>query len=159
MEALSVILVIFAVISSLSKAAQRKNGKAQQRVRLQRAQQAAEARAAKPAKAASPAPAAQSVREHQTLQPTVSVTPHTEETFLGSLGEDSLEGVDPCHEDELAPAEYPCKASPENSKGASARAQAAAQPSGLNLRWSGDEMLRAVVMSEILTRPCDRRRR
>ena len=114
---------------------------------------------AAPAKAASPAPAAQSVREHQTLQPTVSVTPHTEETFLGSLGEDSLEGVDPCHEDELAPAEYPCKASPDAMSGAAARARTTAQPSGLNLRWSGDEMLRAVVMSEILTRPCDRRRR
>lgn len=108
---------------------------------------------------ASPAPAPQAAQQRQELRPTVSVTPHTEETFLGSLGEDSLEGVDPCHEDELAPAEYPCHASPDAMSGAAARPRAAAQPSKLNLHWSGDEMLRAVVMSEILTRPCDRRRR
>ena len=156
MEALSVIFVIFAVISSLAKAAQRKNGNAQQRVRQQRAQKAPQPRAVMPA---SPAPAPQAAQQRQELRPTVSVTPHTEETFLGSLGEDSLEGVDPCHEDELAPADYPCQASPDAMSGAAARPRAAAQPSKLNLHWSGDEMLRAVVMSEILTRPCDRRRR
>jgi len=63
----------------------------------------------------------------------------------GSLNVRSSEGKDPCHADQL-PA-YRTELSEE----------AAAQPA-LALDWSGDAMVKAFVMQEVLTRPCDRHR-
>lgn len=66
----------------------------------------------------------------------------------GSLGVKTLEGKDTCHEDQLAPvnAPRPTISFPKEEP-------------GLQLDWSGDSMVKAFVMQEVLTRPCDRRRR
>ena len=62
----------------------------------------------------------------------------------GSLGVTSTEGKDPCHEDELTltrtTSEVP------QSRG------------GLTFDWSGENMVKAFVMQEVLTRPAQRRR-
>jgi len=87
-----------------------------------------------------------------TVRPRMHVTPHTEDMFAGSMNANTGEGEDPCHEDELAPAVNPCELSPR-------MVQPAPATSGLNLTWTGDAMVKAVVMQEILTRPCQRARR
>ena len=62
----------------------------------------------------------------------------------GSLGVTSLEGKDPCHEEELTLERT--IAEPVPAQG------------GLNLEWTGENMVKAFVMQEILTRPAARRR-
>lgn len=66
----------------------------------------------------------------------------------GSLGVTTQEGKDACHEDQLAPvnAPRPTISFPKEEP-------------GLQLDWSGENMVKAFVMQEVLTRPCDRRRR
>ena len=66
----------------------------------------------------------------------------------GSLGVKTLEGKDACHEDQLAPVNVP-RPTISFPK----------EEPGLQLDWSGDSMVKAFVMQEVLTRPCDRRRR
>ena len=63
----------------------------------------------------------------------------------GSLGVTSTEGRDPCHETQMAALER------------SSFAPVAEQP-GLKLDWSGENMVKAFVMQEVLTRPRDRTR-
>ncbi len=87
-----------------------------------------------------------------TVQSRLHVTPHTEDMFAGSMNAATGEGEDPCHEDDLTPAVNPCELSPRT-------VQPTPATSGLNLTWTGDAMVKAVVMQEILTRPCQRARR
>lgn len=84
--------------------------------------------------------------EQPSIAPRVRVTPHLPDMFAGSMNAKTGEGEDPCHENQLA----------------SAAPQIAPVPTerpGLTLNFSGNEMVRAVIMQEVLTRPCDRRRR
>lgn len=62
----------------------------------------------------------------------------------GSLGVTSGEGKDPCHEEQLTHARTFEEPAPEQG--------------GLVFNWSGDHMMKAVIMQEVLTRPCQRRR-
>jgi len=64
----------------------------------------------------------------------------------GSLPYENVEGVDPCHEEQLSG----MRKRPE--------APSASAQGGLTLDWSGRGMVNAFVMQEILTRPADRRR-
>lgn len=57
----------------------------------------------------------------------------------GSLGVTSMEGKDPCHEDQLTMQR--------------SFAEATQQEGGLTFDWTGDSMVKAVVMQEVLTRP------
>ena len=61
----------------------------------------------------------------------------------GSLGVTSTEGKDPCHEEQLT-----------HIRPADAAVQEA---SGLTFDWSGENMVKAFVMQEVLTRPAARR--
>ena len=143
-------IIIIAVISAISKASSKK----------QQAQQHPYGNSAKPVSwpDASPAstsrPASMSSmlppREEGPRQP-VQTTVHTHyapdcatHDAPGSLGVTSLEGKDPCHENQLPDALPQLR-------------ETAEQP-GLTLDWSGDAMVRAFVMQEVLTRPCDRRK-
>ena len=63
----------------------------------------------------------------------------------GSLGLASDEGKDPCHESQLTHAHSEDDVAPAES--------------GLTLDWSGEGLVKAFVMQEVLTRPCDRRAR
>ncbi len=67
----------------------------------------------------------------------------------GSMEFKSTEGVDFCHEDMLPDVEQerPDFSLPEDER------------PGLNLQWTGDAMVKSFIMSEVLTRPCQRRRR
>lgn len=63
----------------------------------------------------------------------------------GSLGVASQEGKDPCHEDQLT--------RPRSMQ------EPAEEEGGLTFDWSGENMVKAFVMQEILTRPCQRQAR
>lgn len=62
----------------------------------------------------------------------------------GSLGVTSLEGKDPCHEDQLTYAHR-------------SEEDVASEQGGLTFDWTGSNMVKAVVMQEVLTRPAQRR--
>lgn len=67
----------------------------------------------------------------------------------GSLQITSTEGKDACHEGQLPPADRPRPEAPYPQR----------ESSGIQLDWSGENMVKAFVMQEVLTRPCERRRR
>lgn len=126
------------------KAAAAARIKAAQQKLAEEAHQAAEASAEVSASGAKPAPM-------QVLQPTVHahIAPDCAEhdaPTSGSLDFVSTEGKDPCHEDELTlvrqPAEVPVPTA-----------------SGLTFDWSGDNLVKAFVMQELLQRPGTRNRR
>ena len=60
----------------------------------------------------------------------------------GSLGVVSSEGKDPCHEEQLQP--RPSIAEPIQEE------------NGLTFDWSGENLVKAFVMQEVLTRPANR---
>lgn len=66
----------------------------------------------------------------------------------GSMAYDSSEGRDQCHENELRPVHEKRPEVPHETQ----------QP-GLKLNFSPDAMVQAMVMQEVLTRPCERKRR
>ncbi|MGN0779943.1 MAG: hypothetical protein ACI4MJ_12380 [Aristaeellaceae bacterium] len=70
-----------------------------------------------------------------------------EDDNAGSMPYHSPEGVDPCHVEQLPPMTQP---RPDTM-------QAPAEQPGIRLDWTGENMVKAFVMQEVLTRPCQRR--
>lgn len=150
------IFVIIAIVSSISSA-----------VKKERAQKAAEERrrAASPVKPKTPPqkPSHPYAAAQQTVMPPMAfgdvpgqvITPTvhthvqpdcaTHAAPSGSLSYISSEGKDPCHADQLTHR----RSEPEHAQ---------EQP-GLTLDWSGENLVKAFVMQEVLTRPGNRTRR
>lgn len=80
------------------------------------------------------------------VQTRVQVT-EKPQVVLGSMGVDSHEGIHPCdeHEDELLQSDRPLVPVP-------------VEKPGIQLEWTGDNMVKAFIMQEVLTRPGQRRR-
>ena len=66
---------------------------------------------------------------------------------VGSLHYQSTEGVDPCHEEQLS------------GRPALQLAPMPVETPGIRLEWTGENMVKAFIMQEVLTRPCERRGR
>lgn len=153
----ALLVIVIGIISTISKAAK----KQQSRAAVEAHRAAAQARTG----TAEPAPAPHAVvpamsfgdvpgqvaapvfKPSPALAPTVH--PHIQpdcdtHDVPGSLGVTSMEGKDPCHEDELTLERT--IATPANPEG------------GLQLEWSGENMVKAFIMQEVLTRPAQRRR-
>ena len=79
-----------------------------------------------------------------TLTPSLYEPHHDDSVFTGSLGAFSGEGYDPCHEEQMSSMELVCK--PEKPE------PAPKADAGLSLGWTGNEIVRGIVMSEILNR-------
>ena len=117
-------------------------------------QQQQAAKKAKPAQAPKPAAKApQQKPENSTcvvpeparptvLQPTITFTEHDDSVYQGSMNAETGEGYDPCHDEQLTPL----------SAAETAMPAAEAAPPGLQLSWTGSEIVRGFVMSEILNR-------
>ena len=119
-------------------------------VREQAAKNAGAAKAApqRPPKAEAPQPAAAPLPEEGSflrstvMEPTIHITEHDDSVYRGSMNADTGEGYDPCHDEQLA----------------SLSAAEAAEPltetagSGLQLSWTGSDIVNGIVMSEILKR-------
>ncbi len=94
--------------------------------------------AAGPAEPAEPAePSAPRV-----LEPSIRFSEHDDSVYRGSLNAVTGEGYDPCHEEQL-------------SSLSSAETAVPSEPApvpGLQLSWTGSDVVRGIVMSEILKR-------
>ena len=76
------------------------------------------------------------------IQPTVSIHNHDDSIYLGSMNAVTGEGYDPCHEEQLSSLTLYETIEPAPSVTAP----------GLQLKWTGDEIVRGLVISEILKR-------
>ena len=76
------------------------------------------------------------------MRPTITVTEHDDSVYQGSMNVESGEGYDPCHDEQLSSLTAAEAVSP---------AAETTQP-GLQLGWSGSDIVRGFVMSEILKR-------
>ena len=149
--ALLVIVIVF--ISTISKAAKKQQSRAA--VEAHRAAAQSRTGTAEPAsQAVTPAMsfgdmpgqvAAPVIKSAPIIAPTVH--PHIEpdcdtHDIPGSLGVTSMEGKDPCHEDKLTLERTSTE--PVQTEG------------GMTFDWSGQNMVKAFVMQEVLTRPVNR---
>lgn len=177
---LTLIMVVLAIVSAISK-----NKKKAERARVKKAAQTQkpstleqsiaqwfdEAATAKPEAPAKPAEAAvpagtgsikeathegiHPCEEHpvapkQVAQPRVQTRVQVTEkpaVIMGSMGEDTHEGLHPCDDHDDAP-----------MQGMGTLAEIPVEKPGVQLDWSGDNMVKAFIMQEVLTRPCQRRR-
>ena len=77
------------------------------------------------------------------LQPSITFTEHDDSVYQGSLNAVTGEGFDPCHDEQL-------------SSLSSAERETVSAPGeeapGLQLGWTGSDVVRGFVMSEILNR-------
>ena len=89
-----------------------------------------------------PAPVPEPSVLQNIIRPTVSVTEHDDSVYRGSMNAETGEGYDPCHDEQLAPLTLAENAVPA----------AEAAEGGLQLNWTGNEIVRGIVMSEILKR-------
>lgn len=89
-------------------------------------------------------PAAQELPPERltTLTPRVSFSGHDDSVYQGSMNAVTGEGYDPCHNEQLAPLT------------ALETAPLAAEETvpGLRLSWTGSDVVRGLVMSEVLKR-------
>ena len=97
-----------------------------------------------------PAPAAPkpAVPEQPVFRPLTSTLyepDHDDSVFTGSLGPVTAEGYDPCHEEQLSGMEPVCQ------PGKEPLSPAETSP-GLPLGWTDNDIVRGIVMSEILNR-------
>ena len=81
--------------------------------------------------------------KRRVLQPSVSVTGHDDSVYQGSLNAETGEGYDPCHEEQMSGMTELEQIMPVAEE---------APEGGLQLSFSGNEVVRGFVMSEILTR-------
>ena len=80
---------------------------------------------------------------HTVLQPSITFTEHDDSVYQGSLNAVTGEGFDPCHDEQLSPL------SAAERETVSAPGEEAP---GLQLGWTGSDVVRGFVMSEILNR-------
>ncbi len=76
------------------------------------------------------------------MQPSITFTEHDDSVYQGSMNAVTGEGYDPCHDEQLAPLTQAETAVPAAAEGSP----------GLQLSFTGSEVVRGFVMSEILTR-------
>jgi len=79
-----------------------------------------------------------------TMTPSISLTGHDDSLYQGSMNAFTGEGYDPCHEEQMLPLTLA-----EEFNDAPGTQQAHA---GLPLGWTDNDIVRGIVMSEILNR-------
>ena len=141
-----VLVFIWGIAGLLAKAG--KTAKQQQRQAFRSGRPAVQRPGANAPKQADPQPAPRPQPEEGSfyrpgvIQPTISVTEHDDSIYQGSMSAATGEGYDPCHDEQLAPLTLAENAVPA----------AEAAEGGLQLNWTGNEIVRGIVMSEILKR-------
>ena len=126
------LVVVYLFIAVLSKAA--KNA-------AQARKQNSPAPAASPAAPSVPDQETAAEPEIREIQLTVRVHEHDDSVYRGSLNAVTGEGYDPCHDEQLAPLTR-----------SEAVDHVPVTTPGLQLNWTGDEIVRGIVISEILKR-------
>lgn len=77
------------------------------------------------------------------VQPTMDAPEDAAEPYAGSMHAETHEGEDPCH--------------PREERDVPRMAPVPVETPGLRLNFSGDSLMQALVMQEVLKRPCQRR--
>lgn len=153
------LIIIVIVINALKSAQKKKEAEAARRMptaKVQQPKQSAPKVQSQPiVPTPAPTPAPMPAHAHTTVhaaQPKVhehlAAECDLDAELQGSMGYDSPEGRDKCHEDELFPAHKKRPETPHEEV-----------QSGLKLDFSPNAMVQAMVMQEVLTRPCERRKR
>ena len=142
------IVIVVSLIASAKKAKNQRINDADKQSRMQDQAASQPAPTRKPAQATVLPPMTFPDISIPVASPTVH--PHVQpdcnaHDVPGSLGVTSLEGKDPCHEKQLSHARTMDAPSQEGT--------------GLNLEWTGENLVKAFVMQEVLTRPCQRQAR
>ena len=86
-----------------------------------------------------PAPQTAAAPQVREMQPTIHVTDHDDSVYQGSMYAVTGEGYDPCHNEQLA----------SLTRSETVEHVETTVP-GLQLNWTGDEIVRGIVISEIL---------
>ena len=145
------LIIIVIVINALKSAQKKKEAEAARRMPTARAQQPKQSAPKVQSQPIVPTPAHAHTIVHA-AQPKVhehlAAECDLDAELQGSMGYDSPEGRDKCHEDELFPAHKKRPEMPHEEV-----------QSGLKLDFSPNAMVQAMVMQEVLTRPCERRKR
>ena len=94
--------------------------------------------AAGPAGQAEPAESS----EPRVLEPSIRFSEHDDSVYRGSLNAVTGEGYDPCHDEQLAPLTSAETVTPPAEE----------TVPGLQLSWTGSDVVRGLVMSEVLNR-------
>ena len=90
-----------------------------------------------------PAPVREPLARETHLTPTISVTAPDDSVYQGSMNAVTGEGYDPCHDEDLAGL---------NRAEAMPPAHPAGDAASLPFGWTGSDMVRGIVVSEILNR-------
>ena len=136
-----ILVIVWLLIGMVSKAGKVKQ-QAAKNTGAPRPQKARNAGPApQPVQVEGPRPEPQPLRP-TVMQPSITVTEHDDSVYRGSMNTETGEGYDPCHDEQMAPL---------NAVEAAVPAVEAAQP-GLQLGWTGSDVVRGFVMSEILKR-------
>ena len=133
---LLLLFLVYSFIASLSKAAKKSMSGQKTAVRARPAAPEPET-----GSAAAPAPRVAPEPVSRELRPSIRVTEHDDSVYQGSLNAVTGEGYDPCHDEQLAPL----------TRSESAEQVTFVAP-GFRLNWTGDEIVRGIVISEILKR-------
>lgn len=156
------IMVVVAIISAIAKNNKKKTESIRKRAASPNhpsveqtlaewfnAPQPAASTAAEPAPAVmvpDPAPVPKQVAQPR-VQTSVAVKERPA-VVVGSMGVDTHEGLHPCDDHNDEPMRDPKPLAP-----------VAVEKPGIQLDWNGDNLVKAFIMQEVLTRPADRRRR
>ena len=135
-----IILLIIWVIMGLASSKKKAQQKSAKGMKPGAARKDAKVPKAEPEKAGPVEPQVKPARP-TVMQPTISVTEHDDSIYRGSLNADTGEGYDPCHDEQLS------SLSAAERETLSAPAE---ETPGLQLGWSGNDIVRGFVMSEIL---------
>ena len=149
------LIIIVIVINALKSAQKKKEAEAARRMPTAKPQQPKQSAPKVHSQPIVPTPVPMPAHAHTTVH---AAKPKVHEHLAaecdldaelqGSIGYDSPEGRDKCHEDELFPAHEKRPKAPHEEV-----------QSGLKLDFSPNAMVQAMVMQEVLTRPCERRKR
>ena len=129
-------------LSKLNQAAKKKTGS--QKLSSGRPAAPAEARKETPKPSAAPA---EPLTRDTRLIPTVTVTANDDSIYAGSMNAVTGEGHDPCHEEDLAGL----------NTAEAISVQPIADEHSLPFGWTGNDIVRGIVVSEILNRRNTRR--
>ena len=92
-----------------------------------------------------------SVRE-RALHPTIRFSGRDDSVYQGSMNAVTGEGEDPCHDEQLSTLNQAKDRIPASPDPEAAILQGSEPQPGFSFRWNGDEVVRGLVMSEILKR-------
>ncbi len=131
---LIILIVFWGFFGSLMKAVRNRAG-----------QQTKRTRPSSPPPAEAPAeegPGKETADRHPRLTPTVHLTGHNDSLYQGSLNAVTGEGFDPCHDEQLSTLNTAEHTLPPQEQ----------DQARLPFGWTGNDIVRGVVMSEILKR-------